>query len=191
MLEKTIAYLSRFGISPKIVEQKNQRRGGLAHKENVLAALSMAECEYLLFCEDDLQVSEHFPRCLEVAMKANKQAVTFYISANKAFYPAEIRGYLNGLYPRPDEGLYKLCNRKSYFGSQCLLLRSDAIKHIVNGWDDDEYFDNRLGRVIKDFWLYFPNPIQHAGGKLKSTWSTHGQPHQSITFDLWSKYGNI
>lgn len=191
MLEKTLQEFSRFRIIPEVIEQISVQRGGVAHKNNVLAALSKCEKEFLLFCEDDLQVSAFFPQALKTALEENRQVVTFYVSANKAFYPSAIRGYLNGHYPKPDEGLYKVCNRKSFFGSQCLLLRSDAIEKIVSGWDDEEYFDNRLGKIIKDFWLYFPNPIQHAGGKLKSTWSPHGQPHQSITFDLWSKYGNI
>lgn len=188
---QTLSNLAYFEIYPDVVIQDVSGRGGIFHKNNVLQALKTCSKDYLLFVEDDIEVCEQFPRIFENCLMAGKEVITFYISANKQFYPYGIRGYLNGNFPMPDEGIYRVNNRKNFFGSQCVLLRSDAIQKLIAKWNDETYFDNLIGKVIKDFWLYFPNPVQHAGAKLKSTWSVHGQTHQSITYDLWGKHGNI
>ena len=55
-------------------------------------------------------------------------------------------------------------------------MKIDTDERTSNG----KFFDTQLQRLM--VWGYFPNPVQHYGVQVKSTWSNYGKPHKSVTY---------
>lgn len=183
--KRTLENLERLGLNVDYISICNLEPGYENHKWNVLNALAFALDEpatHILFLEDNLDFDGGFPEALAGGMEAQKDVITYYVSSNLSFYPLAIRNWLRGYWPRPGDGLYRLSGRKKFFGSQALLFRSDYIRQVLESYKiGSGYFDGWVGGC-GDLWLWFPNPVQHYGAEIKSSWSKHGQPHRSITY---------
>src|SRR5690606_2748934 len=110
-------------------------------------------------------------------------AIVALYAAGLSFYPAEVRRQIQaGQQCRP--GLYPVVNRRRWFGSQALVLPRPAVEALV-AQPSDDYFDIRIAKLTD--WplaVYVPNPVQHYGAALGSTWSKYGKPHTSRSYRL-------
>lgn len=133
---------------------------------------------FVLFVEDDLLISSLFPAALAVSVAAALPVITFYC-AGKQFYPAALQRAVVAN-ERIEPGLYRVCNRRRFFGSQALLMRRDFVEAILWDWDAGP-LDLRVAELSPDtFSAYVPNPVQHLAPP--SAWSRRGKPHHSRSF---------
>jgi len=180
---RTLEQLSKHNIFPSVTIQSNPVRGGLIYRAYCRAVLKkslMREPSHILFLEDDLNIGEGFGTALSVASQSGFDVVTFY-NPGLRFYPAKIkRAIVSAMKYTP--GIYKLVNRKRFFGSQALLLKSRFAKRLLNNWPKECYLDTAIANFANEIYLYAPNPIQHYGACLKSTWSSQGKPHFSKSY---------
>lgn len=169
-------------LQPMVFAQEDMPLGKTNHCANVAAALTWAlaqDMEYILFLEDDLDISTHFDAAVNTAYESGRPIVSFYAPGMR-FYPAAARRQIErGQY---EPGLYRPISRAAWFGSQALLLRRDAAETCATQYQD-MWFDLRLQKLTQfDMAIYVPNPVQHYGGRLKSTWSGDGKPHMSRSY---------
>ena len=135
---------------------------------------------FVLYLEDDLDFAPNFVGVLHECMEADLPVVTLYCPGYQ-FYPAALKRALKGG-ESYKPGIYRLVNRRRFFGSQALLFRRDFVKRILQGWDGG-LLDNRIAEIApREMGLYAPNPVQHYGAHLRSTWSARGKPHYSRSF---------
>lgn len=154
------------------------------HCANVRAALKWGiatEMQHILFLEDDLDFAPTFVTALTVACQSSYPIVSFYAPGTR-FYPAAVRRQIERGDYQP--GLYPPINRSAWFGSQALLLRRDVAKLCIEQYQD-MWLDLRLQKLTDyPMAIYVPNPVQHYGYHLKSTWSGNGKPHYSRSYQL-------
>ena len=180
---RTLEQLHAQGIFPCVTIQDNPARGGEVYHSYCKAMLKRAldkGSPSILFLEDDLDVGVGFSASVSVAMQADVDVTTFYCPGMQ-FYPTKIKRAIK-TNTKYDSGLYRLVNRKHFFGSQALLLKSEFVLRLLGEWPQGCYLDTAIARVATEIFLYAPNPIQHYGACLKSTWSSYGKPHFSRSY---------
>jgi len=181
---ETLSQLCDAGIpSVNIIEQSDATRGGDALRRTQRKALTcgLRTSSPILYLEDDLRVSREFLKAIVHAHESDFEVVTFY-ATNKSFYTAPVRrAILNGEAYEP--GVYRLTNQRGWFGTQCVLLSQSAAQKIKEKWEGKMYLDDYLSSKGPEMGVYAPNPVQHAGAELGSTWSPYGKPHKSISFE--------
>jgi len=178
----TLSRLSRHGITPVVFTVDDVPLGMENCRINQQTALRYGaeqETDFVLFLEDDLEFCSFFRTALSQAIEQDRDVITFYL-AGYSFYPASLKRALRsgGAYL---PGVYRITNHRRYFGSQALLLKIEFIEHLLIRWDDGP-LDTRLPLFTDDIWAYIPNPVQHYGSRLKSTWSPHGKSHYSRSY---------
>lgn len=184
--QRTIDGLHRCGLAePRVFICNNLPLGKANHRANTLQALEYEIANgksHILLLEDDLDFSSSLADSVFASIESGKEAVSLYVSRSKSFYPRPIREYLNGQGERPPDGVYPVCNSKSFYGGQAILLDRNVISDRLQDYRDaNRYFDNWF-RTALDLWFYFPNPVDHYGASLASTWSSHRHPHRSGSY---------
>lgn len=171
----------RFGIYPTLFVNGEHPPGKANHLANVRAALEGAlaqGAEHVLFLEDDLDFADSFPSAVQAAC-ASAYAIVALYAPGLRYYPLAVqRQIARG---RCVPGLYPVVNRREWFGSQALVLRRSAAQTCLT-WYEWLFLDLRLQKLVEHpMAIYAPNPVQHYGARLKSTWG-RGKPHTSASY---------
>lgn len=169
--ESTLRQLERFGITPEVFFSELPL-GIENHTENARNALGYLSGEGGLFLEDDLEFSKNFSDALAEIEASRLSPVALYVPG---------RSFLSAAVRRGDCGIQPLINSKKFYGSQAIYLSSDTIAWLLCNWLPGKFFDTQLQRLR--VYGYFPNPVQHYGARLSSTWSKYAQPHRSFTYE--------
>lgn len=168
--DDTLRQLNDLQIIPQVF-YSDKPLGLKNHTEASKKALNFLLKTGGLFLEDDLKFSDKFLHTLSEVAACKFSPVALYVPG-KSFLPAPVR--------RGEFGIKKLVNSTRFFGSQAIYLSSATIGWLLDNWIDNKFFDTQLQRLT--IYGYFPNPVQHAGAALPSTWSKYGKPHRSVTY---------
>jgi hypothetical protein len=166
----------------RVFEQADPTRNGNAHRCNAINAINSgihSGVRHVLYLEDDIEFASWFTSALKEAAASDSDVVTFY-NPGRSFYPASIRRCIDANQPI-HRGMYRLSGKSGFFGSQALLLSKEFAERVLTGWTSGN-FDRRVAEIAGDIMLYAPNPVQHYGACLRSTWSPYGRSHRSITY---------
>lgn len=182
--QRTLMQLRPLGFEARVFMHPELPLGPRNHYAAAVDALRFGLASgrpYVLFLEDDLDISRRFPAAVAESVQAGAPVVTFYCAGYR-FYPAELKRALKQGRPYAP-GLYPVAWRCLYFGSQALLLSREFVVQVLDGWRKG-YLDNRIARIAPaSMRLYAPNPVQHYGACLPSTWGVFlAWSHSSASF---------
>lgn len=166
-------------ISPQTPANREKRLEEI--RRNVSRALRAgyaAGTSYVLYCEDDIIAASVLAGALDIVMSHDLPAWTPYLPSNKTFRPNNL-GYA-------DAGcIFPVRSLSRWYGSQCLLLRRDVCKAILDlqgDWCADMGCRKVLLRMGLSLYSVYPNLVQHRPGP--SSWLSSGKRHQSDIFYL-------
>lgn len=137
----------------------------------------LLDAPYTLYLEDDLDFAPAFDAVVDAVTAQDHYAVALFLCGLR-FYPAPVRRAIETGHRYPP-GLYRVVSARAFYGSQALLLSRRAVANILDDWHltgyGTDFLDCRVGAVCADrpgsFFVYAPNPVQHYGAVLRSTWS--------------------
>lgn len=184
--EKTLAQLDALGLRAQVVmtppdmprcEQSNGQMG----RKALSLALSQ-EADYVLFCEDDVDVSPSLPRRLNELANWH-EAVTLYLPG-KHYYDGWGTRQINNHPTGPlKEGTGKVSSLNWWFGSQAILLPAEVARRVVEHplpKGIDEAIKATLITMRRPLMYVMPNLANHRSPK--SVTSARYKPHRSVTY---------
>lgn len=144
---------------------------------NAFAALTSAlrvRATHILFLEDDLEFNRHILHNLR-----RWPPVSRGVAALASLYNPSSR--LEAANVREN---YSLCANDNCFGSQAFLISREALKYILDHWDEtpgmqDIKISRLAGRLQSPMFYHTPSLVQHVG--KRSSWG--GGFHQARDFD--------
>jgi hypothetical protein len=180
---RTLNQLQQLGFDAQVFIRLDLPLGAKNHRAVVADALRFGLASgrpYILFLEDDLDLSKRLPAVVAESVQAEAPVTTLYC-AGYQFYPPELRRALKHG-QQYDAGLYRVASRRRFYGSQALLMARSFVEQVLEGWRWG-YLDNRVGWIAPPtMMLYAPNPVQHYGANLKRVCKVISWPHYSTSF---------
>lgn len=181
LLERTLASLraSDWGDRPVHIQIDSSPDPSpkVRQTDTALAALQAAlraPATHVLFLEDDLIFNRHLAHNL-----ANWPPIANGVAVFASIYNPGIRPLACSFREN-----FSLCSPESCFGSQAFIIARDALKYIIEHWNEvDGMQDIRISRLAarlqSPMFFYSPSLVQHVG--VESVWG--GGFHQARDFD--------
>ena len=180
---RTLEQLQPLGFDARVFVRPDLPLGSRNHHAVVVEALNFglaSGCAHILFLEDDLDFSAKLPTAFTTCARSGAPVVTLYCAGYR-FYPPALKRALKRDQPYKS-GLYRVMHRRIFYGSQALVMTREFVEWVLRGWRRG-YLDTRIARIAPaSMMLYAPNPVQHYGACLKSTWGFFRWYHDSQSF---------
>jgi GR25 family glycosyltransferase involved in LPS biosynthesis len=150
----------------------------------ILKQFAKGDKDYLIFCEDDIDVNQHFRHNVE-----NWWPVKHDLLDMGSFYNPNVDSHYVDR-----EKHYSLAKPEAFYGSQCIILSRRAVAWVLKNWDTwparetGTFQDILISRIVAGahwpIYQHIPSLAEH-----RSVPSTYGGTvHRSVDYDETFKF---